>query len=93
MLWHQSLKSIHYRTLLISQNKKTTDLRVKTWGDISPPSPPRFTPLHAIQPILCNTCSATHALQHMQCNPSSATYALQPMQCNPSSATRSATHA
>ena len=33
MLWHQSLKSIHYRTLLIFQNKKTpTDLRVKTWG-------------------------------------------------------------
>ena len=34
MLRHQSLKSIHYRTLLISQNKKTTDLRVKTWGGI-----------------------------------------------------------
>ena len=33
MLWDQSLKSIHYRTLLIFQNKKnTTDLRVKTWG-------------------------------------------------------------
>ena len=32
MLWHQSLKSINYRTLLIFQNKKTTDLRVKTWG-------------------------------------------------------------
>ena len=32
MLWHQSLKSIHYRTLLIFQNKKKTDLRVKTWG-------------------------------------------------------------
>ena len=33
MLWHQSLKSIHYRTLLILQNnKKKTDLRVKTWG-------------------------------------------------------------
>ena len=41
MLWHQSLKSIHYRTLLIFQTKKTTDLRVKTWGGIkdmlSPP--------------------------------------------------------
>ena len=53
---YQSLKSIYYRTLLILQNKKTTDLRVKTWGgikdmlsppcqnmgggDISPPSPP-----------------------------------------------------
>ena len=60
MLWHQSLKSIHYRTLLISQNKKkTTDLRVKTWGDkrhvIPPcqnmgryitPIPPGFTPLN-----------------------------------------------
>ena len=60
MLRHQSLKSIHYRTLLIFQNKKKpTDLRVKTWGDkrhvippmskhggdISPPSPPGFTPL------------------------------------------------
>ena len=32
MIWHQSLKSIHYRTLLIFQNKKTTDLRIKTWG-------------------------------------------------------------
>ena len=32
MLWHQSLKSIHYRILLIFQTKKTTDLRVKTWG-------------------------------------------------------------
>ena len=30
MLWHQPLKSIHYRTLLIFQNKKnTTDLKVK----------------------------------------------------------------
>ena len=33
MLWHQSLKSIHYRTLCIFQNKKNpTDLKVKTWG-------------------------------------------------------------
>ena len=33
MLWYQSLKTIHYRTLLIFQTKKiTTDLRVKTWG-------------------------------------------------------------
>ena len=32
-IWHQSLKSIHYRILLIFQIKKTTDLRVKTWGD------------------------------------------------------------
>ena len=33
MLWHQSLKSIDYRILLIFQNKKKpTDLRVKTWG-------------------------------------------------------------
>ena len=60
MLWRQSLKSIHYRTLLIFQNKKPTDLRVKTWGDkrhvIPPcqnmggiyhphPPPPGFTPL------------------------------------------------
>ena len=59
MLWHQSLKSIHYRTLLIFQNKKNpTDLRVKTWGglktchppmskhggDISPPSPQDLRP-------------------------------------------------
>ena len=32
MLLHQSLNSIYYRTILIFQNKKTTDLRVKTWG-------------------------------------------------------------
>ena len=32
MLWHQSLKSIHYRTLLFSRTKNPTDLRVKTWG-------------------------------------------------------------
>ena len=31
-IWHQPLKSIHYRILLIFQTKKTTDLRVKTWG-------------------------------------------------------------
>ena len=42
MLWHQSLKNIHYTMLLIFQNKKTTDLRVKTWGGgikdmLSPP--------------------------------------------------------
>ena len=55
MLWHQSLKSIHYRTLLIFQNKKTNRFEgqnmggikdmlsphVKTWGDISP-HPPRI---------------------------------------------------
>ena len=59
MLLHQSLKSIHYRTLLILQNKKTTDFWVKTWGGgkrhVVPPCqnmggyitpiPPRFTPL------------------------------------------------
>ena len=44
MLWHQSHKSIHYRILLNFQNKKTTDLRVKTWGGgiksmLSPPLP------------------------------------------------------
>ena len=31
-IWHQSLKSIHYRILLNFQTKKRTDLRVKTWG-------------------------------------------------------------
>ena len=60
MLWHQSLKGIHYRTLLIFQNKKNNrfegqnmggDKRhvippmSKHGGDISPPSPPGFTPL------------------------------------------------
>ena len=61
MLWHQSLKSIHYRTLLIFQNKKNNrfegqnmgggDKRhvippmSKHGGDILPPSPPGFTPL------------------------------------------------
>ena len=60
-IWHQSLKSIHYKILLIFQTKKRTDLRVKTWGggdkrhvippmskhggDTYPPSPPGFTPL------------------------------------------------
>ena len=54
MLWHQSLKSIHYRTLLIFQNKENNrfegqnmagDKRhvippmSKHGGDISPPSP------------------------------------------------------
>ena len=62
MLLHQSLKILHYRTLLICQNKKTTDLRVKTgggikdmlsphvktWGDTSPPFPPGFTPLDTL---------------------------------------------
>ena len=60
MLWHQSLQSIHYRTLLIFLNKKNNrfegqnmggDKRhvippmSKHGGDISPPSPPGFTPL------------------------------------------------
>ena len=37
---YQSLKSIHYRKLLIFQNqKKTTNLRVKTWGDTYPYPP------------------------------------------------------
>ena len=60
MLWHQSLKSIHYRTLLIFQNKKNNRFEgqnmggikdmlsppmSKHGGDISPPSPPGFTPL------------------------------------------------
>ena len=43
ILWYQSLKCIHYRALLIFQNKKTTDLRVKTWGGIKDmlfPDPP-----------------------------------------------------
>ena len=31
-IWHQSLKSIHYRILLIFRTKKKTDLKVKTWG-------------------------------------------------------------
>ena len=62
MLWHQSLKSIHYRTLLIFQNKKTNrsegqnmggikDMlspHVKTWGVYITPIPPGFTPLYAI---------------------------------------------
>ena len=62
MLWHQSLKSIHYRTLLILQNNKKNnrfegqnmggDERhvipppcQNMGGDVSPPSPPGFTPL------------------------------------------------
>ena len=56
MLWHQSLKSIHYRTLLIFQNKKTNRFEgqnmggikdmlsphVKTWGGYITPIPPRI---------------------------------------------------
>ena len=43
---YQSLKSIHYRTLLIFQNKKNpTNLRVKTLGGYINPIPPGFTPL------------------------------------------------
>ena len=58
MLWHQSLKSIHYRTLLIFMNKKQQiggskhggDKRhvippmSKHGGDISPPSPQDLRP-------------------------------------------------
>ena len=44
MLWHQSLKSIHYGTLLIFQSQKATDLRVKGCL-LSHPLPPGFTPL------------------------------------------------
>ena len=57
MLWHQSFKSSHYRTLLIFQNKSNRfegqnmggikDMlspHVKTWGDISPPSPQDLRP-------------------------------------------------
>ena len=54
MLWHQSLKSIHYRTLFIFQNKKTNRFErqnmgeikdmlspnVKTWGGYLPHPPP-----------------------------------------------------
>ena len=58
MLWHQSLKSIHYRTLLIFQNKKTTDLRVKTWGGYITPIPPRIYAL-----VVKHTCTAAHC-QH-----------------------------
>ena len=32
MLWHQSLKSIHYRTLLIFQNKKTNRFEGQNMG-------------------------------------------------------------
>ena len=43
MLWHQSLKCIHYRTLFIFQNKKNR-FEVKTWEDkrhvLTPPPPP-----------------------------------------------------
>ena len=65
MLWHQSLKSIHYRTLLIFQNKKKNrfegqnmgggDKRhvipphVKTWGGYITPIPPGFTPLLSVR--------------------------------------------
>ena len=41
MLWHQSLKSIHYRTLLIFQNKKKNKFEGQNMGGmkdmLSPP--------------------------------------------------------
>ena len=67
MLWHQSLKSIHYRTLLIFQNKKNNRFEGQNMGGIkdmlSPPCqnmggiyhphpPPGFTPL--ISMYCCN---------------------------------------
>ena len=47
MLWHKSLKSIHYRTLLIFQNKKQQIWGSKHGGDTSPPRDlrPRFDKL------------------------------------------------
>ena len=56
MLWHQLLKSIHYRTILIFQNKKNNRFEgqnmggikemlsphVKTWGGYITPIPPRI---------------------------------------------------
>ena len=44
MLWHQSLKSIHYRTLLIFQNKKNNRFEGQNMGGDKrhvghPPSP------------------------------------------------------
>ena len=54
-IWHQSLKSIHYRILLIFQTKKNNRFEgqnmggikdmlspphVKTWGGYIPPHPP-----------------------------------------------------
>ena len=63
MLWHQSLKSIHYRTLCIFQNKKNNRFEGQNMAGIkdmlSPPPcqnmggiyhphpPPGFTPLVA----------------------------------------------
>ena len=63
-IWHQSLKSIHYRILLIFQTKKTDRFEgqnmggikdmlsphVKTWGGYIPPG---FTPLQ--QSIIITT--------------------------------------
>ena len=60
MLWHQSLKNIHYRTLLIFLNKKNNRFEGQNMGGgikdmLSPPCqnmggyitpiPPGFTPL------------------------------------------------
>ena len=54
---YQSLKSIHYKTLLIFQNKKKTDLRVKTWGwGYITPIPSRFTPLVIIDRSFTQYC-------------------------------------
>ena len=79
MLWHQSLKSIHYRTLLIFQSKKK-----QIWGSkhgwdkrhVIPsmsklplhvsitPIPPGFTPLYLAMFILCVIKPIWTWLQH-----------------------------
>ena len=77
MLWHQSLKSIHFRTLLIFKNKKNRfegqnmgvgDKRhvirphVKTWGGYITPIPPGFTPLIVMNILNLLICELVHHL-------------------------------
>ena len=62
MLWHQSLKNIHLLLNVINFPEQKNNRfegqhmggikdmlspHVKTWGDISPPSTPGFTPLYS----------------------------------------------
>ena len=69
MQWHQSLKNIHYKMLLIFQNKKTTDLRVKTWGGIkdmlSPPCQNMGGYITPIPPRIYALDGAPHAGQFL----------------------------
>ena len=65
MLWHQSLKSIHYRTLLIFQNKKNNRFEGQNMGGIkdmsSPPCQNMGGIYHPHPPQDLRPCTPVHA--------------------------------